>query len=96
MSAVRPLGSPKQGCNLPELLLCVVVGLILVFAVPCPDGIVRPAWSLFGVFVATIAGLILRPLPMGGVALISTVSCLWSNLLTFPEAFEGFTESVVW
>jgi hypothetical protein len=42
--------------KLPELLVCVLVGVLLCFAVPRPPELAADAWHLFGVFVATIAG----------------------------------------
>jgi hypothetical protein len=45
-----------QGTKLPELLLCVLVALLLTFAVPRPEAIPPDGWGVLGVFVATIIG----------------------------------------
>lgn len=42
--------------KVPEFLACVVVGLVLIFAVPRPEELTAQSWGLFGVFVATICG----------------------------------------
>lgn len=44
-----------------------MVGLTLWF-VPAPDGVKQQAWHLLAIFVATIAGIVAKPLPMGAVA----------------------------
>jgi DASS family divalent anion:Na+ symporter len=45
-----------QGAKLPELLFCVLVALLMVFAVPRPTAITPDGWGVLGVFVATIVG----------------------------------------
>lgn len=44
-----------QGARLPELF-CVLVALLLTFAVPRPAAIRPDGWGVLGVFVATIVG----------------------------------------
>ena len=44
-----------------------------VWLAPAPAGVPEPGWRLFAIFVATIAGLIALPLPMGAVVLIAAV-----------------------
>lgn len=56
-----------------RLLIPVAVGLLIWF-VPAPDGVNQQAWHLFAIFVATIVGVIAKPLPMGAVTLIGIVA----------------------
>ena len=56
--------------NLRNGIVAVLVGLILWF-LPTPAGLKPQAWQLFSVFVATIIGFILQPLPIGAVAFAS-------------------------
>jgi DASS family divalent anion:Na+ symporter len=42
------------------------------------------------------AGLIVRPLPMGGVCMLSTTVMMWSGLLTSDQALSAFTDKTVW
>lgn len=58
-----------QGAKIPESLLCIAVGLLLYFAVPRPGELTQQAWALTAIFVATILGLVLQPLPVAPVAL---------------------------
>jgi len=50
-----------------RLLIVLIIGLIIWF-IPPPDAINLNAWHLFALFVATIAGFILQPIPIGAVA----------------------------
>lgn len=56
--------------QLRSWLIVLALGLA-VWLLPCPEGLSPNAWTLFAVFVATIAGFILQPIPMGAVAFLS-------------------------
>lgn len=43
-----------------------------------------------------VAGLIVRPLPMGGVCMLSSTVMMWSGLLTSEQALSAFTDKTVW
>lgn len=51
---------------------------------------------MFGVFAATIVGLILKPLPMGVMALLGMVSLCLARTLTLKEALSGFGNPTIW
>ncbi|WP_314627209.1 anion permease, partial [uncultured Selenomonas sp.] len=51
-------------------LITIGTGLVLWF-LPVPDGVTPLAWHLLAVFVATVLGFILHPLPIGAVAFIA-------------------------
>ena len=57
-------GSPRS--NGLRLGAAVAVGVVIWFA--SPEGVTADAWHLFAIFIATIVGIILEPLPMGAVA----------------------------
>ena len=78
-----------------RLVAAVLVGLG-VWLLPVPVGVEPGAWRLLAIFVATIAGIILRPLPMGGVALVATGVAVLSRTLTIDEATAGFGAPIVW
>ncbi len=58
-------GSPRSAGL--RLGAAVGVGVVIWFA-PSPEGVTADAWHLFAIFIATIVGIILEPLPMGAVA----------------------------
>lgn len=78
-----------------RLLLPVLTGL-LIWLCPIPDGVDADAWHLLAIFIATVAGIILQPLPMGAVALIGIVVTAATGTLTINEALSGFSNSVIW
>jgi DASS family divalent anion:Na+ symporter len=51
---------------------------------------------LFAIFVATILGIILRPLPMGAVAIIGVALTAISGTLPVTDSLSGFAEKTLW
>jgi DASS family divalent anion:Na+ symporter len=56
-------------------LQAICAGLALRFLVPIPSGVTEQGWSLLSIFVTTILGLVLDPLPVGAWAFIACTSC---------------------
>lgn len=76
-------------------IICLAIG-VFVWLIPPPAGISGNAWKTFAVFLFTLFGMVLKPLPTGAMTLMSlTVLCL-TNILTFTEAFAGFSTPTVW
>lgn len=84
------------GAKLPESLFCITVGLILFFAVPRPQELTLQAWGLTAIFVSTILGLVLEPLPVAPVALAGLVVAVWTTTLTYAQAFAGYKNDTLW
>ena len=78
-----------------RLAAVVFVGTALWF-VPVPSGVQPRAWHLLAVFVATMVGIILRPIPMGAMAFVAVAFAVLSGTLTISEATAGFGSTVVW
>ncbi len=51
---------------------------------------------LFAIFVATIVGIILKPLPMGAVAMIGICVTALSRTLSIGDSISGFSDVVIW
>ena len=77
------------------LVLCILIGLTFWY-LPAPSGLEMSGWHIFGLFVTTIISLILKPLPMGAVALIIIEIAVLTNLVTTKQAFSAFSSTVVW
>ena len=54
------------------------------------------AWHLLAIFVATIVGIIVKPLPMGAMALLGIAATALSGTLTINQALSGFGNSTIW
>ena len=48
------------------------------------------------IFVATVIGIMLRPLPIGAVAIIGVTATVLTGTLDISEALSGFGNRVVW
>ena len=51
---------------------------------------------LFAIFVTTIVGIILKPLPMGAVAMIAMGVTAVSGTLSIADSLSGFSDVVIW
>ncbi|MEE2790316.1 MAG: anion permease [Acidobacteriota bacterium] len=80
----------------PVRLAAVVLVGALLWVVPVPLGVEPRAWRLLAIFVATIVGVILRPIPMGAIAFVAAAFSVMSGTLTIAEATGGFGSTVVW
>ena len=75
---------------------CVAaIGAVLWFF-PVPAGLTPQAWHLFAIFVATIAGFIIQPLPIGAIACMSITFAMMTQVLKPAEALSGFSNSTIW
>lgn len=98
--APQPETKLLDGAKLVPLLITVAVGLVIWF-LPPPEGVTalekgQQAWHLLAIFVATIVGLILKPLPMGAVAIIGIVLTAATGTLTAAQSLSGFGNTTIW
>ncbi len=78
------------------LAILVAVYFFVVLVIPKPAAVKPEGWRLTGIFIATIVGTILRPVPsaalvLGAVALVSLVGGL-----TIQQALAGYGDPTVW
>ena len=73
-----------------------IIVFLILYATPAPSGVSFKAWLLFAIFVAVIAGLIFRPLPMSAVVLIGVVASALSGALFIGESIAGFADTAIW
>lgn len=69
---------------------------LVVWMLPVPEGVTLQAWHLLALFVGTVVGIILKPLPMGAVAMIGITVTVITGTLTIQESLSGFSNSVIW
>jgi DASS family divalent anion:Na+ symporter len=69
---------------------------ILILLVPAPAGVTPQGWRLLAIFVGTIAGLIMQPLPLGAMALVGLTTAAVSGALTAGQALAGYADPLVW
>jgi DASS family divalent anion:Na+ symporter len=79
----------------------LTLSLIVLFAffswhLPIPEGMTDNTWHLLVIFISTIIGIILNPLPMGAITLLSILACVLSDTLSLKQCLSGFGDNVVW
>ena len=95
-----PPPEPKKNsglrpASLVRLAIPVAVGLVIWF-LPAPDGVQPDAWHLLAIFVATIVGVIAKPLPMGAVTIVGIVATILTGILEPADALSGFSNPTIW
>lgn len=63
---------------------------------PRPEGVTYESWTLLAIFVATIVGSIVRPVPAGAIVLLGVAALPIFGALKIEKALLGFAEPVVW
>jgi DASS family divalent anion:Na+ symporter len=76
-------------------LIAIAIGIIIWY-LPAPAGVKKEAMRLLAIFVATIVGLILTPLPMGAVVIIGVMLTGVTETLKVGQILSGFANNTVW
>jgi divalent anion:Na+ symporter, DASS family len=76
-------------------LIAIAIGII-IWNLPAPAGVKKEAMHLLAIFVATIVGLILTPLPMGAVVIIGVMLTGVTETLKVGQILSGFANNTVW
>ncbi len=84
-----------HGVRFGPLLLSVLIGVAIWFTPP-PQGVAIEAWHLLAIFVATIVGLITKPLPMGAIAILGTLATALTGTLSIGDSLSGFSNTTIW
>lgn len=86
---------PAGAVKYKGLLITFILGLILWYT-PVPVGLSPQAWHLFAIFITTIFGIVLNPLPIGAIALLGILVAVLTRTLTIEQALGGFGVSMIW
>ena len=76
--------------------LPIAIFVLIAWILPRPQSIEPAGWRLFGLFVGTVAGLILQPLPGGALVLIAVTLASLIGGLTIGQALAGYADATVW
>lgn len=77
------------------LLSLYILGSLLWFNPISPE-LTAQSWHLFVIFLCTMIGVIISPMPISAVALLGGATCLVTGVLTTKQVLSGFGENVVW
>lgn len=74
-----------------------MLGCILLFALlPRPADVTPQAWRLLAIFLATIIGSILRPVPSAAIVLLGVTALALTGALPLDQALKGYADPIVW
>lgn len=76
----------------------VIIGiyLLVTLALPRPEAVKPEGWRLLGIFLATIAGLMLHPIPGGAIVLVAVVLSALFGGLSIQSALAGYGDPTLW
>ena len=97
-STPAEVSRPAPSFNLVKMgsfIIPVAIGVILWF-IPAPEGLNVKAWQMFAIFVATISGIILAPLPMSAVALVGATVATLLGVIPFSAVVDATGTDLVW
>lgn len=81
--------------SLFPLAIVFLIGISLWF-LPHSAQIPLVGWRIFSIFVATIAGIILKPLPIGAISTLAMAAATLTHTLSLEEVLAGFHNDIVW
>lgn len=87
ISVVRP--------RIARTAAVVVVGVGL-WCLPPPGNLTPAAMHLIAIFIATIAGLVLQPLPQGAVVIAGIAVAAITGTFSPAEVLSGYSDPTVW
>ena len=82
--------------RLVRFSLLIALYLLIVYLIPKPDAVKPEGWRLFGLFVASIAGLVLEPIPGGAIVLLRRHNCTDSRWFDPCTVALRIWDPVVW
>jgi DASS family divalent anion:Na+ symporter len=82
--------------NLIKKWLIVLGSGLLVYLIPVPAGVKPLAWNLLAVFVATIIGCIIQPIPLGAISMVSLSLIGFLGMANIGELLAGFSSPTIW
>ena len=89
----------------------VIASGLVVFLLPVPSGITVQSWGLLAIFIATIVGSIVRPVPGGAMVLLGITAVIVARVMPvdparvgsgsietarIKQALAGYADPVVW
>jgi divalent anion:Na+ symporter, DASS family len=95
VTAGIPTHTPIDWVFLRKLFIPFAIGAVLWF-IPTPTGLDLKAWQMFAIFAATIAGIIVAPLPMSVVAIVGATVAALLGVIPFSAVVDSTGTDLVW
>ena len=94
--ATEERAAPDRKRSAVGLAVLVLIYLAIVYLIPRPEAVKPEGWRLTGIFVATVAGLILQPIPGGALVLLAVTLAAVLGGLTIQQSLAGYADPTVW
>jgi DASS family divalent anion:Na+ symporter len=104
-STIRPVETQathienKKALRVPRELLTLLKILAISLAIwylGPPAALSERGWKLLVIFIATIATIVLKPLPMGAVSMIGIAATCLTKTLPLKAVLQGFAYDQIW
>lgn len=69
---------------------------VALWLTPTPAGLSPEAWQMMAIFMTTVLGLIIAPLPLGAMALLGLTATALTGLVPIKTALTGFAHPTIW
>lgn len=79
-----------------RMAILIALYFAVTLLLPRPESVSPAGWRLTGLFAATVAGLILQPLPGGALVLLAITLAPLLTDLKLQDALAGYADSTVW
>ena len=79
-----------------KLALLLAIYLAVQWFLPRPESVKPEGWRLLGIFLATVAGLMLHPLPGAAIVLIAVTAAALLKVMPMGQALGGYANPSVW
>lgn len=88
--------SPERRAVWLKLALLLGIYLAVQWFLPRPESVKPEGWRLLGIFLATVAGLMLHPLPGAAIVLIAVTAAALLKIMPMGQALGGYANPSVW
>jgi divalent anion:Na+ symporter, DASS family len=81
--------------SITRWLITIGVGVFIAL-LPRPEGVPREAWTLLAIFVSTIVGSIVQPMPGSAMVLLGVIATSLFGALKIEKSLSGYADKYVW
>lgn len=84
------------------MAIALAIGLSIWFLIPAPHGVTADAWHLLALFVATIAAIIGKAMPIGALAMLAITLVALTGVTSdkpstaIADALSSFASPLIW
>lgn len=82
--------------------IALAIGLLIWFVIPVPEGVASNAWHLLALFVATIAAIIGKAMPIGALSILAISLVALTGVtsdkpaVAIADALSSFANPLIW